>query len=85
MKQYLSSKQIAARTGEPYDTIRSLLVRRIGKDAGTFPLPYVVIGETGSRAATYGWRAEDIDKWHADYKLNKPHSRTPKAQQKELD
>lgn len=85
MKQYLSSKQIAARTGEPYDTIRSLLVRRIGKGAGTFPLPYVVIGETGSRAATYGWRAEDIDKWHEVYARNKPHSRAPKSRSEEFD
>lgn len=76
MKRYLSVKQIAARTDQPYETIRSLVGRRIAKGAGDFPEPSVAIGELGGRSATYGWDERDIDKWFADYAINKPHSRT---------
>lgn len=79
MKHYLSVKQIAARTGQPYETIRSLVGRRIAKGVGDFPEPSVVIGELGGRSATYGWDERDIDTWFTEYAVNKPHSRSGKA------
>lgn len=79
LKRYLSVKQVAERTGQPYETIRSLAFRRISKDAGEFPLPAVVIGELGGRSATYGWEVREIDAWFAVYSLNKPHSRSGKS------
>ncbi|UYL87870.1 helix-turn-helix DNA binding domain protein [Gordonia phage Malisha] len=77
MMYLLSVKQIAARTGEPYDTIRSLAGRRLrGADNG-FPDPDVAIGDEG-RARTYGWTADAIDSWHEVYVANRPHSRAAK-------
>ncbi|ORI13412.1 hypothetical protein [Rhodococcus sp. 1168] len=81
MKQYLSVKQIAARTEQPYETIRSLAGRKLSKDAGDFPLPACVVGERGGRTATYGWDAKDIDRWFETYSENKPHSRSGGAAQ----
>lgn len=77
MMRLLSVKQIAARTGEPYETIRSLAGRRLrGADNG-FPLPDVAIGDKG-RARTYGWAPNAIDSWHARYMEHRPHSRAAK-------
>ncbi|RRQ26334.1 hypothetical protein DK926_19015 [Rhodococcus sp. Eu-32] len=76
MKRYLSVKQIAERTGQPYETIRSLAGRKISKGAGDFPLPACVVGELGGRSATYGWDDREIDDWYAGYALNKPHARS---------
>lgn len=79
MEQFLSVKQVALMVGEPYETVRSLARRRIASGAGSFPLPACVIGETGSRAATYGWAAADVDAWHSVYVKNRPHSRAAKT------
>ena len=77
MIRALSLRQIADRTGEHYETVKSISGRRLrGADNG-FPDPAVSIGE--GRGLTYGWMADDIDAWHADYVANRPHSRAPKS------
>ena len=78
MMHLLSVKQIATRTGESYETIRSLAGRRIrGADNG-FPLPDVAVGDEG-RGRTYGWTPSVIDEWHAGYAAHRPHSRSAKV------